>query len=65
MFEFFMINNLISWHKLGVRPNDLCIDQLLSKQLNICQSFGDGLQTRDIFLDYSIVLDKIWYEKFF
>ena len=58
MFEFFIENNLISNNQSGFRPDDSCINQLLSITYEIYQSFGDSLEVRALILDISKAFDK-------
>ena len=59
MFEFFIANSLISKNESGFRPDDSCINQLLSIALEIYQSFDDNLEVRAVFLDISKAFDKV------
>ena len=62
MFEFFIANSLISKNESGFRPDDSCINQLLSIALEIYQSFDDNLEVRAVFLDISKAFDKVWHK---
>ena len=62
IFEFFSENELISHNQSGFRPGDSCINQLVCITHDFYQSFDDGLETRDVFLDISKVFDKVWHE---
>ena len=49
----------------GFRPNDSCINQLISITLNIYCAFDDNnpsLEVRGVFLDLSKAFDKVWHE---
>ena len=50
-------NNLISPKQLGFKPDDSCINQLLSITYEIYKSFDDGLEVRRIFFDISEAQD--------
>ena len=62
MFEFLIVNNLISKNWSGFRPGDSCNDQLLSITHKIYQSFDDNLEVRAVFLDISKAFDKVWHK---
>ena len=62
MFEFFIENNLISQHQSGFKPDDSCINQLLSITNEIHQSFDDGFDVCSVFLDISKAFDKVWHD---
>ena len=62
MFEFFIDNNLISRNQSGFRPNDSCINQLLSITHEIYLSFDDSLGVRAVFLDIPKAFDKVWHK---
>ena len=62
MFEFFIANNLIPKNQSGFRPDDSCINQLLSITHEIYQSFDDNLEVRAVFLDISKAFDKVWHK---
>ena len=49
MFKFFTSNNLISPKQLGFKPENSCINQLLSITHEIYKSFDDGLEVRGVF----------------
>ena len=59
MIEFFTDNELISSNQSGFQPGEPCINQLLCVTHDIFQSFGDGLETRAVFLDLSKAFDKV------
>ena len=50
---------LISW---GFKPGDSCIDQLLAITHEIYKSLDDGFEVRNVFLDISKAVDKVWHE---
>ena len=60
MYEFFIKNDLISSNQSGSKQGDSCIYQLLSIAYEIYQSFDNGFEVRDIFLDISKAFDKVW-----
>ena len=53
MLKYFFDNNLISPKQSGFRPDDSCINQLLSITHDIFTSFDNGLEVRGVFLDIS------------
>ena len=62
LFEYFIENDLISQNQTGFKPGDSCINQLISITYEIYQSFDDGLEVREVFLDISKAFDKVWHE---
>ena len=62
LFEYFIENDLISQNQSGFKPGDSCINQLISITHEIYQSFDDGLEVREVFLDISKAFDKVWHE---
>ena len=63
MFSFFLADNILAPHQSGFKPADSCINQLLSITHEIYSSFDDGFEVRNVFLDISKVLDKVWHER--
>ena len=61
LFEFFIKNNLISSNQSVFKQGDWCTYQLLSITHEIYQSFDNGFEVRDIFLDVSKAFDKVWH----
>ena len=65
IFNSLIRNNLLNSHQPGFRPNDCCVNQLISITHNIYHSFEaakPSLEVRSIFLDLSKVFNKIWDE---
>ena len=61
MLEFFIKNDVISSNQSGFKRGDSCIYQLLSITREIPQSFDNGFEVRDLFLDISTkAFDKVW-----
>ena len=60
--QVFSKNDLLASTQSGFRPGDSCINQLLSINHEIYQSFDNDLQVRGVFLDISKAFDKIWDE---
>ena len=58
LFNFFLENNLITQKQSGFKPNDSCINQLLSITQEIYKSFGDGFEVRSVFLE---PFYKVWH----
>ena len=48
-YKFFTENNLISPNQSGFKPDDSCINQLLSITHEIYESFDNGLEVQGIF----------------
>ena len=61
MFGFFNENDLISQHQSGFKPRDSCINQLLSITYEIYQLFDEAFDVRSVFLNISLVFDKVWH----
>ena len=62
MLKYFVDNNPISSKQSGFRPDDSCINQLLSITHDIFTSFDNDLEVRGVFLDISKaskVFDKV------
>ena len=62
MLKYFVDNNLISPKQSGFRPNDSCINRLLSITHDTFTSFDNGLEVRGVFLDMckaSKAFDKV------
>ena len=59
MYEFFTENNVISPIQSGFKPDDSCINQLLSIPHEIYKSFHNGPEARGIFLEISKAFDKV------
>ena len=57
-------NNLLNSYQSSFRPNDSCINQLISINHNIYRAFdvNPSLDVRGVFLDLSKAFDKVWYE---
>ena len=62
MFQLFVENNLISQHQSGFKPDDSCINQLLSITNEIHQLFDDGFDVRSVFLGISKAFDKVRHD---
>ena len=58
MFSFFIENGLISQNQSGFKPEDSCINQLLSVTHEIYKSFDDGWEVRGVSLVYQKLLTK-------
>ena len=59
MFEYFTANNLISPNQSGFNPGDSSLNQLLSIPHEVYQSFENGLEVWDVFLDISEAFDRV------
>ena len=64
IFNFMIQNNLLNSCQSGFRPNDSCINQLISITHNIYRAFdaNPSLEIRGVFLDLSKAFDKVWHE---
>ena len=63
-FLFLDDNNLVTPNQSGFRPNDSCINQLLSIVHSIYSDFdhNPSLEVRGNFLDISKAFDKVWHD---
>ena len=59
MFDFFTKNDLISHNQSGFKPDDSCINELLSITHEIYKSFDNGLDVCGVLLDISKAFDKV------
>ena len=57
-------SNLLNSCQSGFRPNNSCINQLISITHNIYRAFdaNPSLEVRGVFLDLSKAFDKVWHE---
>ena len=65
IFSFLTHNKLLNNCQSGFRPNDSCINQLISITHNIYRAFdaNPSLEVRSVFLDLSKAFDKVfWHE---
>ena len=64
VFLFLENNNLLTSKQSGFRPNDSCINQLLSIVHSIYSNFHHNptLQGRGILFHISKAFDKVWHE---
>ena len=64
VFLFLDNNNLVTPNQSGFRPNDSCINQLLSIVHSIYSDFdhNPSLEVRGNFLDISKAFDKVWHD---
>ena len=56
---YFIENELISLSQSGFKPEDSCINQLLSITHDMYQSFDNDFEVRGVFLDISKAFDKV------
>ena len=56
---FFLEKKIITLHQFGLKPDDSCINQLLSITHEIHKYFDDGLEVRRVFLDMSKAFYKV------
>ena len=59
LFEFFIANELIFSNQYGFKPDDSCINQLLSITHETYKSFDNGYEVRGVYLDISKAFDKV------
>ena len=64
VFLFLEDNSLLTPNQSGFRPNDSCINQLLSIVHSIYSDFNHNpsLEVRGNFLDISKAFDKVWHD---
>ena len=62
LFDFLNQNDLISPAQSGFKPDDSCINQLLSITHEIYQPMDEGYEIRGAFFDISKAFDKIWHK---
>ena len=62
MFKFIVENELISSNQSGFKPDDSCVNQLVSITHEIYKSFDKGHEVRGVFLDISKAFEKVWYD---
>ena len=67
VYSFMIHNKLLNSCQSGFRPNDSCINQLISITHNIYRAFdaNPSLEVRGVFLVLSKAFDKVWHEGFF
>ena len=61
MFSFFLANNLLALNQSGLKPNDSCINHLLSITHEIYSSSDDGFEVTSDFLDIYKAFIKFWH----
>ena len=59
---FFLEKKIITLHQFGLKPDDSCINQLLSITHEIHKYFDNGLEVRCVFLDISKAFYKVWHD---
>ena len=62
MYDFLSDNCLLSPYQSGFRSDGSCINQLLSSNHEILNTFDRGLKVRGIFIDISKAFDKVWHD---
>ena len=62
MFEYFTAINLVSPNQSDFKLGDSYINQLSSVTNEIYQSFDNGFEVQDMFLDISKAVDKVWHD---
>ena len=61
-FNFFIENKLISLNQSDFKPDDSCINQLLSITHEIYESFDVELEVRSVFREISKAFDKVCHD---
>ena len=62
MFEYFTSSNLVWPNQSGFKPDDSCINQLLSITNEIYHSLDNCFEIRGAFLDISKTFYKLWHD---
>ena len=64
VFSYLENNDLLTPNQSGFRPNDICVNQLLSIVHKIYSDFDEypSLEARSNLLDISKAFDKVWHE---
>ena len=64
LYNYLILNNLITKNQSGFRSGDSCTNQLLSLVHEIHTAFDhrDCLEVRSIYLDMSKAFDKVWHD---
>ena len=64
LFKYLEGNNLLSGNQSGFRPDNSCVDQLLSVTHEVYKAFdaNPSLEVRGLFLDLSKAFDKVWHD---
>ena len=62
MFQFFIRNDLIFQNQSGLKPGNLCTNQLLAITHKIYKSLDTCLEVRVVFLDISKAFNKVWHQ---
>ena len=55
-------NNLLNNCQSGFRPNDSCVNQLISHNTYRTSDANPSLEIRGVFWDLSKAFDKVWHE---
>ena len=62
IFEFMIENNLLSSTQPGCKPNNSCVNQLISIIHSVFTAFDANLQVYGISLDLSKAFDRVWHK---
>ena len=62
IFNFSIENKLILSNQSGFKPDDSCINQLLSPTREMYESFDVELKVRSVRLDISKAFHKVWHD---
>ena len=58
----YLIINMMSLNQSGFQQGSSCINQLLLITNEIYNSFDEGFEVREVFLNISKAFDKVWHE---
>ena len=64
-FKFFFENELISSNQSGFKPDDSCVNQLVSITHDIYKYFDEGHEVMGVFLDTSKAFEKVLHDRIF
>ena len=62
MYRYLVVNDLISKHQPGFRPDDSTTNQLLFLVHTIHLALDEQKEVRSLFLDMSKAFDKVWHD---
>jgi len=62
VYNFVHVNNLLSNHQSGFRPNDSTVNQLAYLYHTFCKALDNKKEVRLVFCDVSKAFDKVWHD---
>ena len=62
IFEYLTTNKLVSDNQSRFKPDNSCVNQLLSITHEIYYSLDNGLEVRGFFFYISKTFDKVWHD---